>query len=45
MLNKEVAPRFDYEPGINVAVPAPLATVTDTELTIDDVALFFKKSV
>jgi len=45
MLNKEVAPLFDYEPGINVAVPAPLATVTDTELTIDDVALFFKKSV
>lgn len=45
MLNKEVAPRFDYEPGINVESRAPSATVTDTELTIDDVALFLKKSV
>ena len=45
MLNKKVTPRFDYEPGINGEVLAPSATVTDTELTIDDVALFLKKSV
>jgi hypothetical protein len=45
MLNKEVAPLFDYKPGINVAVLAPSATVTDTELSIDDVALFLKKPV
>jgi formate dehydrogenase subunit beta len=44
MLNKEIAPRFDYEPGINVEALAPSATVTDTELTIEDVALFLKKS-
>jgi formate dehydrogenase subunit beta len=34
MLNSEISPLFEYEPGMDVVVPPPLSTVTEEERTM-----------
>jgi len=34
MLNNEISPLFEYEPGMDADVPPPLSMVTEEELTM-----------
>jgi len=39
MLNRQLAPIFKYEPGMDVSAAPPLRTVTDQELSLSGVEL------